>query len=87
LKNRVLLEKYYLPGDLEVQTTPSSITATAIATTRHRQSDTDVYVGRGNTILLQRHKIKRQTIQSRRLMLTRKAASPVQQMRQILSSK
>jgi hypothetical protein len=34
----------------------------------------DVYFGRGNTILLERERIKRQTIQSRRLMHTRKAA-------------
>jgi hypothetical protein len=34
----------------------------------------DVYFGRGNTILLERERIKRQTIQSRRLMHTRIAA-------------
>jgi putative transposase len=34
----------------------------------------DVYFGRGNTIPLERERIKRQTIQSRRLMHTRKAA-------------
>ena len=34
----------------------------------------DVYFGRGQTILLERERIKRQTIQSRRLMHPRKAA-------------
>jgi putative transposase len=47
----------------------------------------DVYLSRGNTGLLERDRIKRQTSQSRRLMHTRKAAYPVQQTRQVLSSK
>jgi hypothetical protein len=34
----------------------------------------DVYFGRGQTILLQREKIKRQTIQNRRLLHSKKAA-------------
>jgi hypothetical protein len=34
----------------------------------------DVYFGRGSTILLERERTKRQTIQSRRLMYTRKVA-------------
>jgi hypothetical protein len=34
MKNRVLLENYFLPGDLERQIGPSSITTTTIATTR-----------------------------------------------------
>ena len=34
LKNRILLENYYLPGDLETRSAPSSITTTTNATTR-----------------------------------------------------
>jgi hypothetical protein len=34
LKNRILLENYYLPGDLERRSAPSSITTTTGATTR-----------------------------------------------------
>jgi putative transposase len=34
LKNRILLENYYLPGDLEAQSTPSSIITTTGVTTR-----------------------------------------------------
>ena len=44
-----------------------------MALSEHRRP-ADVYFGRGNTILLERERIKRQTIQSRRLMHTRKAA-------------
>jgi len=76
LKNRILLENYYLPGDLEAQ-----INAFVDHYNNHRYHEAignltpaDVYFGRGNTILLERERIKRQTIQSRRLMHTRKAA-------------
>jgi hypothetical protein len=34
LKNRILLENYYLPGDLEARSGPSSITTTIGVTTR-----------------------------------------------------
>ena len=69
LKNRILLENYYLPGDLEAQIAPSSSTTT---TARYHESldnltPADVYFGRGQTILLQRERIKRQTIEQRRL--------------------
>ena len=76
LKNRVLLEKYYLPGDLENQI------AAFVADYNHRRyheslsnlTPADVYFGRGQTILLQRERIKRQTIEQRRLQ-HRKAAA------------
>jgi putative transposase len=76
LKNRILLENYYLPGDLEAQ-----INAFVDHYNNQRYHEAignltpaDVYFGRGNTILLERERIKRQTIQSRRLMHARKAA-------------
>ena len=78
LKNRILLENYYLPGDLEAQ-----INAFVDHYNNHRYHEAignltpaDVYFGRGNTILLERERIRRQTIQSRRLMHSRKAAYP-----------
>lgn len=68
LKNRILLENYYLPGDLE-----ASIDRFVDKHRRYHESlsnltPADVYFGRGQTILLERERIKRQTIQSRRLL-------------------
>ena len=76
LKNRILLENYYLPGDLEAQL------AAFVAHYNHLRyheaianlTPADVYFGRGQTILLERERIKRQTIQNRRLMHHAKAA-------------
>ena len=69
LKNRILLENYYLPGDLEAQ-----INAFVDHYNHQRYHEAignltpaDVYFGRGNTILLERERIKRQTIQSQTL--------------------
>ena len=76
LKNRILLENYYLPGDLEAQI------EAFVADHNHRRyhesidnlTPADVYFGRGQTILLQRERIKRQTITQRRLQHQRQAA-------------
>ena len=76
LKNRILLENYFLPGDLENQI------HAFIAYYNHQRyheslknlTPADVYFGRGQTILLRREKIKRQTIQNRRLLHSKKAA-------------
>ena len=69
LKNRILLENYFLPGDLETQ-----IAAFVDYYNNHRYHESidnltpaDVYFGRGPTILAAREKIKRQTIAERRL--------------------
>jgi putative transposase len=69
LKNRILLEHYYLPGDLEAQSD-----AFVAHYNHHRYHESlnnltpaDVYFGRGQTTLLQRERIKRNTIQHRRL--------------------
>ncbi len=69
LKNRILLENYYLPGDLEARI------EAFVAYYNHQRyheslnnlTPANVYFGRGQTILLQREKIKRQTIEHRRL--------------------
>ena len=70
LKNRILLENHYLPGELEAQ-----IGAFVEHYNHHRVHESlenltpaDVYFGRGETILRERQRIRRQTIQQRRLM-------------------
>ena len=69
MKNRVLLENYFLPGDLERQ-----IGAFVEHYNIHRYHESlnnltpaDVYQGRGAKILKMREEIKKQTIQKRRL--------------------
>jgi putative transposase len=76
LKNRILLENYYLPGDLEAHL------ARFVDHYNHRRyheslknlTPADVYFGRGATILLKRERIKRETIKQRRLLHQLKAA-------------
>jgi putative transposase len=76
LKNRILLENYYLPGDLEAQI--EAFVADYNHCRYHESIDNltpaDVYFGRGQTILQQRERIKRQTITQRRLQHQRQAA-------------
>lgn len=69
MKNRVLLENYYLPGDLERQ-----IEAFVEHYINHRYHESlgnltsaDVYHGRGAQILSMREEIKKQTIRKRGL--------------------
>ena len=70
LKNRILLEHYYLPGDLEAQV------AAFVEHYNHARAHeslsnltpADVYFGRGEAILLEREWIKRQTLSRRRLL-------------------
>ena len=69
LKNRILLENYYLPGDLEAQI---DAFVARCNHQRYRQSlknltPADVYFGRSQTILLKRERIKRKSIEHRRL--------------------
>ena len=76
MKNRILLENYYFPGDLEAQ-----IEAFVAYYNHQRYNESlniltpdDVYVGRGYIMLLEREKIKRQTMQCRRLQYRNNAA-------------
>ncbi|MEL7048468.1 MAG: IS3 family transposase [Pseudomonadota bacterium] len=76
LKNRILLENYYLPGDLRQQ-----IDAFVDHYNHRRYHESlqnltpaDVYFGRGQTILKQRERIKRETIETRRLLHRKSAA-------------
>ena len=70
LKNRILLENHYLPGELEAQV------AAFVEHYNHRRAHeslknltpADVYFGRGAAIPRERERIKRQTIQRRRLL-------------------
>jgi len=76
LKNRILLENYYLPGDLEAEI------AAFVADYNHLRyheslknlTPADVYFKRGQTILIERERIKRKTITNRRLLHRRQAA-------------
>jgi len=76
LKNRILLENYYLPGDLEAHI------GRFVEHYNHRRyheslknlTPADVYFGRGQKILNMRERIKRDTIRQRRLQHQMKAA-------------
>jgi transposase InsO family protein len=76
LKNRILLENYYLPGDLEAQ-----IEAFVADYNKLRYHEAvgnltppDVYFERGQTIMIDRERTKRQTIANRRLLNRKQAA-------------
>jgi transposase InsO family protein len=76
LKNRILIENYFLQGDLE------AAIADFVGHYNHRRyheslknlTPADVYFGRGQTILLEREKIKRRTFEKRRLQHAKSAA-------------
>ena len=76
LKNRILLENYYLPGDLEAEI------GAFVADYNHRRyheslgnlTPADVYFQRSQTIIIERERIKRQTIANRRLLHRQQAA-------------
>ncbi len=76
LKNRILLDNYYLPGALEAEI--DSFVADYNYRRYHESlgnlTPADVYFGRGQTILLERERIKRQTIANRRLLHHQQAA-------------
>ena len=76
LKNRILLEHYYLPGALEAQ-----LTRFVDYYNHHRYHESirnltpaDVYFGRGHTILMQRERTRQNTITQRRLQYQKTAA-------------
>ena len=76
LKNRILLENYFLPGDLEAKI------GSFVDHYNHRRyheslgnlTPADVYTGRGQVILKRRNAIKRRTIEHR-LLLHRQATA------------
>jgi len=76
MKNRILLENYFLPGDLEAKI------GAFVDHYNHRRyheslrnlTPADVYTGRGPSVLQRREAIKRRTIEYRRLQHQRTAA-------------
>ncbi len=76
LKNRILLENYYLPGDLErqIEDFVSHYNYRRYHESLNNLTPADVYFGRGQTILLERETIKRKTIEQRRLQHAKTAA-------------
>jgi putative transposase len=76
LKNRILLDNYYLPGDLEahIGRFVDHYNHLRYHESLRNLTPADVYFGRGQTILLQRERIKRETIRKRRLQHQSKAA-------------
>ena len=76
LKNRILLDNYYLPSDLERQINAFVAHYNHV---RYHESianltPADVYFGRAETILAERQRIKRVTIANRRLQHQLQAA-------------
>jgi putative transposase len=76
IKNRILLENYFLPGDLQAQI------AAFVEHYNHQRyheslnnvTPADAYFGRAEAIIKQRERIKRQTIKHRRLQHRKLAA-------------
>ena len=69
MKNRVLLENYYLPGDLErqIEAFVDNYNNRRYHESLGNLTPADVYHGRGAQILATREEIKKQTIRKRRL--------------------
>ena len=76
LKNRILLENYYLPGDLrqKIDAFVDHYNNRRYHESLQNLTPADVYFGRGQTILQQRERIKRKTIETRRLLHRKSAA-------------
>jgi transposase InsO family protein len=76
LKTRILLENYYLPGDLEAQVEAfvQHYNNRRVHESLDNLTPADVYFGRGEAILRERERIKRQTIRQRRLLHQSQAA-------------
>ncbi len=70
LKNRILLEHYFLPGDLDgqIEAFVDHYNHQRYHESLNNLTPADVYFGRGQSILLKREGIKRRTIEQRRLM-------------------
>ena len=69
LKNRILLENYFLPGDLthEIDAFVDHYNHRRYHESLNNLTPADVYFGRGDEILQQRAKTKRRTMKRRRL--------------------
>ena len=76
LKNRILLENYFLPGDLEAQIEAfvDHYNHQRFHESLNNVTPSDVYFGRDKEILKQRERIKRKTLEARRLHHRQRAA-------------
>ncbi len=76
LKNCILLENYFLPGDLEkqIETFVDHYNHQRYHESLKNLTPADVYFGRGQSILAKRERIKQKTIKKRRLHYQRRAA-------------
>lgn len=76
LKNRILLENYYLPGDLrqQIDAFVEHYNHPRYHESLKNLTPADVYFGRDETILRQRERIKQKTIEKRRLLHRKSAA-------------
>ena len=76
LKNRILLENYFLPGDLEAQFEAfvEHYTHQRYHESLNNVTPADAYFGRASAIIEQRERIKRKTIEYRRLQHSKLAA-------------
>ena len=76
LKNRILLDNYYLPGDLErkISAFVEHYNHVRYHESLNNLTPADVYFGRAETILAERERIKRTTIANRRLQHQLQAA-------------
>jgi len=76
LKNRILLENYFLPGDLEahIEAFVDHYNHQRYHESLNNVTPSDVYFGRDKAILQQRERIKRKTLEARRLHHRQRAA-------------
>jgi putative transposase len=87
MKNQILLENYYLPGQLEQRLAEfvDYYNSRRYHESLNNLTPADVYFGRGQTILTRREKTKLKTIELRRRLHHQTAATTSTQMDQILS--
>ena len=87
MTNQILLENYYLPGQLEQRLAEflDYYNLRRYYESLNNLTPADVYFGRGKTVLTRRENIKLKTIELRRRMHHQSAATPSTQMGQILS--
>ena len=76
MKNRVLLENYYLPSDLErqIEAFVDYYNHKRYHESINNVTPADVYFGRDKAILKRRERIKRKTLETRRLHHRQRAA-------------
>jgi transposase InsO family protein len=87
MENQILLENYYLPGQLEQRLTEfvGHYNLRRYHQSLNNLTPADLYFGRGETILTRSSNIKRQTLAQRRRLHYSTAAATSTQMDQILS--